>query len=463
MKARPRPWKTGFLNILNPLIRIVKEDGRLADAGQSPFPLFLSSEKTYNFLMPFNKKLILAVPYTHALSHISRPLSVAKELRERGHEVVFAGESPKTEFIKAEGFQVLPIHEPDPRVLFGNIRDNRLRFADDEEIERMVEADIALYRDVKPDIVLTDGRFSAFISAQMAGIKHAAIVNVSSTEYRALPYVPFFEWAPRRLAPADGRFRKALDRINLAVEMSVFDNVMGVFKRLSKRCGLKNAVTATNCLTGNDLTLLADVPAYFPARDLPRNYHYVGPLTWKAGLPPPSWWPPQKDGGPLIYVTMGTTGVSDFFHVACSLFRASGFKAILTTGGQAVSREPADGGLYLEPYMDGDLAMAECDLAVCHGGNGTVYQALAHGKPVIGIPTIPDQLYNMRRAEALGIGVMLSWKDFSANPSKLLDVIRSVLRDRTFYVNASRFMAILGARNAPVEAADIICSHLGVQ
>ena len=78
--------------------------------------------------MQGTKITILCIPYTHTLSHISRPLAVAKELRERGHEVVFAGESPKTTFIRQEGFNVLPLHEPDPDMLFGNIRSGKLRF-----------------------------------------------------------------------------------------------------------------------------------------------------------------------------------------------------------------------------------------------------------------------------------------------------------------------------------------------
>ncbi|MCK4827791.1 UDP glycosyltransferase, partial [bacterium] len=57
---------------------------------------------------------VLVVPYSHILSHLSRVLLVAKELRKRGHEVVFAGESTKTKFIEQEGFSVLPLYEPDP-------------------------------------------------------------------------------------------------------------------------------------------------------------------------------------------------------------------------------------------------------------------------------------------------------------------------------------------------------------
>ncbi|MBE9535109.1 MAG: UDP glycosyltransferase, partial [Proteobacteria bacterium] len=280
------------------------------------------------------KKTILCIPYTHTLSHLSRPLVLAKELREMGYEVFFAGESPKTTFIRQEGFNVLPLYEPDPDELFGNIRKGKLKFISDAEIERMIEADIALYREVEPDIVFTDGRFTAPISTHIAGLRHTAIVNVSSTEYRALPYIPFFDWIPEQLIKRDKRLWKMFDSLNLRLEMFVFDNAMNIFKRLSKKYGLKKTVTATNCLTGKDITLLADVPEYFPTRNLPENYHYIGPLTWKSNLSPPAWWPPLV-GDKLIYVTMGTTGLGNFFRLAYDLFKDGRYTCVMTTGRQS--------------------------------------------------------------------------------------------------------------------------------
>lgn len=399
---------------------------------------------------------ILALPYTHTLSHISRPLAVAKELRKRGHEVIFAGESSKARYIQQEGFTVLPLHEPDPDLLYGNIRSGKLCFVSDAEIERMIEADLALYREVKPDLVLSDGRFSAPLSTHIAGLKHAAIVNVSSTEYRALPYIPFFEQIPAWLIKRDSTLWRSLDSFNLWLEMLVFDNVMSIFKKLSRKHGLKTSVTATNCLAGKDITLLSDVQEYFPTKNLPGNYHYIGPLTWKSASDQPAWWPPEKGKRPLIYVTMGTTGIGDFFHKAHELFKSSGMAAIVTTGGQAEGLESIKGTLYLENFIDGDLVMDECDLVVCHGGNGTIYQALQHGKPIIGIPTIPDQQFNMRRVEALGLGRSLSWEEFSTKPSALLDLIAKVLKDQSCQRSAIKFKDILAGYDAPTLAADVI-------
>jgi UDP:flavonoid glycosyltransferase YjiC (YdhE family) len=398
---------------------------------------------------------ILAVPYSHTLSHLSRPLLVAKKLRDKGYELVFGGESPKTTFIKQESFKVLPLYEPDPDELFGNIRRGKLRFISDVEIERMIEADLSLYRDVKPDIVLTDGRFTASISTHIAGLAHAAIVNVSSTEYRALPYIPFFDWLPERLIKRDKRFWKILDSLNLRLEMFVFDNVMNIFKKLSKQYGIKKMVTATNCLTGKDITLLADVPEYFPTKNLPKNHHYIGPITWQSNLSPPAWWPPQVSDK-LIYVTMGTTGLGDFFRLASDLFKGGRYTCVMTTGRQSELMPTIPGHIYIEEYIDGDLVMEACDAVVCHGGNGTIYQALLHGKPIIGIPTIPDQAYNMRRVEALGVGKSVTWKEFYSNPKILLAAINAVLTNPCFAENARRMQSILKTYQPAKTAADII-------
>jgi UDP:flavonoid glycosyltransferase YjiC (YdhE family) len=381
---------------------------------------------------------------------------LAQELRSRGHEVIFAGKSSKIKFIQEHEFEVLPIYEPDPVMLLGNIRDNKIKFISDADIEMMIAADIALYREQKPDIVLTDFRYTAPISTQIMGIKHIAIVNASSTEYRALPYIPLFEWIPERLMDRDAKLWEILDSLNLRIEMSIFDNVMNVFKKLSKKYKLQKIITATNCLTGKDLTLLADIPEYFPTKNLPDNYHYIGPLTWQSNIPPPHWWPPERNNKPFIYITMGTTGFPDFFHKVCELFKTSEMRAIITTGEQVKDLNSIAGKIFVEPFIDGDMVTEACDLVVCHGGNGTIYQALKHGKPVIGIPTVPDQQFNMRRVKALGIGETLTWNDFKKNPQLLIDLVRSVINDTSYYDNVKKLSEVLLKYDAVKTGADII-------
>lgn len=399
---------------------------------------------------------ILCLPYTPTLSHVSRLLVVTRVLRQRGHEVIFAGQGPgtKSHFIEEEGFPTLPFYQIRPDDLFGRIRDGKIKFVTDDELDKMIQSDREVYREVKPDLVLADGRFSSMISAGIEKIPHAAIVNVSSTEYRALPYVPFFDWLP-------AEFARRLHPLNLWLEMQLFDNLASAFKKWSKKHRLRRPVTATNCLCGNDLTLMADIEDYFPTRNLPSHYHYVGPLTWQKGVALPSWWPPQTSGKKLLYITMGTTWMGGSFENLYSLIRDQGWAAIITTGGQIKDAEgkglkSIPGEIYLEEFIAGEEVMKVCDLVVCHGGNGTIYQALEQGRPIIGIPTIPDQEFNMRRVEALGVGVKLSMADLEKNPQSLPASVRRVLDQPSYREKALAFSRKLQGLRPAERAADLI-------
>ena len=396
---------------------------------------------------------VLALPYTHTLSHLSRVLEIAKELRDRGHSVIFAGDrpkSPKCRFIEEEGFEVEEFYEPDPSTLFGNIRAGRLRFVERAVLETMIEEDRRVISAGRPDAVLSDGRFSAPVSCQLEGVFHAAIVNVSSTEYRASPYIPLF-------GPLSERF--PLRRLNLWLEMFVFDHVMRDFLLLTKRHRLKKRVTATNCLTGVNLTLLADLPEYFPSEYPPPDYHYIGPLTFRktGGIPLPNWRGKlEKAQRPIIYVTMGTTGIPMLFENVLSGLKPLSGTVVITTGEQIGGLEGFAGNVYVEAYLDGDEIMKKADCVVCHGGNGTIYQAVRNSCPILGIPTIPDQAFNMRRVEALGIGKSVKVEELSKRPEVLSDMVTKVTTSPSFRDSLQRLQAILMTYDGSRMGADLI-------
>lgn len=411
------------------------------------------------------KPTILVIPYTPTLSHISRPLEIAKKMKELGFNTLFAGfntKKSKIPFIEAEGFKSLPLYEPDPDILFNNIRKGELAFVTKSTLMKMIKSDILLFKKVKPDLVLTDGRFSAMISTQLCNIPHAAIVNASSTEYRSVPYIPIFEESFLNKIKND-KFKSLCDRINLTFEMSVFDSAMNVFTRLSKEFKLPVKVTATNCLAGKDITFLADIPEYFPVKNKPENYHYIGPITWRRDISPPlpSWWPLADDNRPKVYITMGTTGEGNLFSKIYNQFKGSDLISIVTTGSQTELFKTIPDKIYVEDYMDGEMVIEHSNVVVCHGGNGTIYQALSLGKPVIGIPTIPDQDYNMRRVEALGVGVRISMRDALNTQGIVVKTAINVLENKDkFQKNLFKLKSSIAEYSGAYTAAKIIEDYL---
>ncbi len=414
--------------------------------------------------MNFSACKILVLPYTPTLSHLSRPLEISKKLSLNGCAISFGGNSSKTSFIRDEGFEVHPIYEPDPDLLFNNIRNKKIKFIDNHIIDHMIESDLQLFNKIKPDLVITDGRFSAMVSTQIAGVKHISIVNASSTSYRAIPYFPILKGDKVDQYPPVSFLPRLLNPINIKFEMFVFDNIMGVFKSLSKKYRLKHNVTATNCLCGVGLTLLADIPEFFPTKNIPFNYHYIGPVTWKAPKSKelPEWWPVNKNGKKLVYLTMGTTGESDLFQKVYDTFKNSqDIISIITTGNQSDGIKSIPGKVYVTDFMDGDMIMEKADIVVCHGGNGTIYQALSHGKPIIGIPTIPDQEFNMRRVTALGTGKSISLKKAVQNPGSIIEAIQEMIQRYSVYKeNTTKIKKILQKYDGANTGATIIKQFL---
>jgi UDP:flavonoid glycosyltransferase YjiC (YdhE family) len=64
------------------------------------------------------------------------------------------------------------------------------------------------------------------------------------------------------------------------------------------------------------------------------------------------------------------------------------------------------------------------DLAVIHGGRGTVYNAAYSGKPVIGIPMHVEQQYNIDNIVRHKAGLRISKKFF--NKQELLNAITTI-------------------------------------
>ena len=45
----------------------------------------------------------------------------------------------------------------------------------------------------------------------------------------------------------------------------------------------------------------------------------------------------------------------------------------------------------IKQLIDANQILPKCELTICHGGSGTVYQSLSYGIPVLCFPTNPDQ------------------------------------------------------------------------
>lgn len=128
---------------------------------------------------------------------------------------------------------------------------------------------------------------------------------------------------------------------------------------------------------------------------------------------PTDWW--DGASGRRLYVTFGTvlgrmTIAGEVLRTAIEAIRrvSAGDVSVLFTIGTTV--DPAEIGtaphnVRVEPWVPQLEALQGVDLVVCHGGSGTVFGALAAGRPLVCFPVFADQFENARRIEAAGAGL----------------------------------------------------------
>lgn len=171
-------------------------------------------------------------------------------------------------------------------------------------------------------------------------------------------------------------------------------------------------------------TVLAD-----PARMVMRPVPFAEPA---AVLP--SW-----IGGrsrPLVYLTLGTIVATDEVLLPAieglSRLDADILVALGSAAGIDLGAVPAN--VHIEAFVDQAAVLAHADLAVHHGGSGTILAALANRVPQILLPKGADQFFNADAMTAAGLAPVLV--PSQATSDAVATLAKETIRARSAAVDA---------------------------
>lgn len=393
---------------------------------------------------------ILAIANAHALAHVSRLLEIAKVLRARGHEVTFAGNGKYLPTAEWDGFATHELPYISVERVVEAVRSQKLWILYREtELETFIDAELALYQSYRPDLVLLDNRPSARTSADIAGIPTAAILNVHMSNYRS---IPFFSY--RQLTGGLPGSSLA-DRLENAIERQVYDRlVMGGLNAIRRKRGLRRRYAYEH--EEGDLSLLADIPEFNPASTLPPHARYIGPLTWHNTLPAPACMDKLDREKPTAYFTLGSEGLDELVAHLGELAK-QGIQIVVAVGAAKLAGLNAPAGVFLEQYINTDALLPHCDLVCCHGGNGTLYQALGHGLPCVVVATHAEQHYGGKRIQELGLGISLTLRQLKRTGiDELIKAVQQLLATPAYRRRALAFSTHLKSGESAARAADAV-------
>ncbi len=405
--------------------------------------------------MNADRKTLLLMPEGSVLAHVGRALAVARHLRERGDvRLHFAASGAHAYRLRQTGRPVHPVHTRPREDLLARLKAGGSAF-DEATLADYVESEIRLLERLRPDAVVGDFRASLGISACVAGVPYVSVTNVVWTRYCDFPLDAPASWLPTMILG-----RRVMRALAPRLEGPAYRHYARPFRRVAARYGVGAPTDVRDCMCSPGLTLLADSPHLFPAAGLPEHFRFVGPVLWEPDLPAPEWLGRLDPGRPLAYVTMGSTGPLGQMRAIADALLETGCQVVCTTATSEPEAWPERRGLFAARYCPGSAISAVADVVVCHAGNGTIYQALSGGAPVVGVPEFHDQDFNMQRVEALGLGLR-------ARPGRHLvgDVLAgvgAVLSDDAYAGRAEEMARRLAASDGAREAARAIARFAGL-
>ncbi len=344
--------------------------------------------------------------------HFNPLVPIAAAVADAGHTVAFAPSPSLVDRVRRAGFTAIPAGppygrtEPGPLVapdIAAEERGVREYFAG--SLARHRGADLApICAGWKPDVIVRDEMdFGPLLAGARAGIPCACVLVLATGVLSR----------PELVEPA-------LDRLGL---------------------------------TTRDHLVLSPFPPSFrdPAVPVPPDTHAIRWTDPAADGPADDW--------PSVYVTLGTVfnlEAGDLFARLLAGLRELNVNVLLTVGPYV---DPAAFGpqpphVRIAQYVPQTLVIPSCDLVVSHGGSGSVFGALTHGKPMVLAPMGADQPHNAERVRALGAGEVLDV--LTATPDEIAATARAVRESFTHRRAAERLRDEIAALPAPASAVPLL-------
>ena len=164
-------------------------------------------------------------------------------------------------------------------------------------------------------------------------------------------------------------------------------------------------------------------------------------------------WLTRHHTRPVVYLTLGTVGwgTVDLLRLALAGLSELPLDVLVAIGSHFDPTQlgPLPDSVRVERFVRQDLVLPRVDLAVHHGGSGTLLAAAAQGVPQLAMPMGADQFQNAEALAISGAGVALPQGGVTA--AAVRDGVRQLIDDPSHRAAANRIRGEILALPTPAE------------
>ena len=398
------------------------------------------------------RKRILFLAEGATMAHFVRPLALAGALDSNRYDVQFFAPARLFRYLQDSPFPVGELASMPGEQFLANIAKGAPLFPA-RVIRGYVEEERALFRTLRPDLVIGDMRLSLPISARLESVPHAVMINAYWSPYaRHLSVVPSLP-ITRAISP------RLLSPIFKLTEPLAYAVHVGQVNRVRKHFGIPALPPDIRTLyTEGDYVLYPDIPEFVPVSNAPKSHRYVGICQWTPPTPKPDWWTRMlADPKPKVFVSLGSSGPLRAMPALLRALAKLPVSVMLSTSGREIAEMP--GEMYRADLLPYTETAAQASVVVSHGGSGGVYPAIAAGTPVLAIPSNADMHLSTFFLEESGAGTGVRVEE--ATEKRLQQALEKLLAEPRYRDAAKRWATVYARYDSGVLFRQFISETLG--
>ncbi len=341
------------------------------------------------------KPLLLVFPF-NLLSHYLRCLMLARHFAEY-FEVMFAHSDAYADFISREGYQTFNCKSLHAPLVMECVNKFDFSWINEESLESVYTDQVTTIEKLQPVAVLGDTSLTLKMAAEKTGVTFISLMNGYMSKYYSLtrkisrthPVYKYMNLLPGPL----------LDLLTEKGESIAFYKLHRPFKEIRAKYHLIKKFSYLDESEG-DINLITDLALLFPQNLLPGSYTMIAPLYYDTDVVFSQISQKLDKHKKTIFVTMGSTGD---WHKVRFLNNPYFKKYNIVTAGD--SRNVLNAGSIIKtPFINVREIFHRTDLVICQGGNGTIYQSLSYGIPLLCKTNNFEQEWNVEALERLQVG-----------------------------------------------------------
>jgi len=372
------------------------------------------------------KPLIGFFPLFYNLAESGLAVIIAKRYKELGGKAIFFSHGGKYEYLAKEiGCKVVrakPIYtEQFIEHLWKCSRMDELRppFSKKVLLEH-VEAEMDAYKKAGVKMIVTTNNFPCSISARAAQIPLISVTPIAMGKFTKYPDDAEFFFT--RFIPHSWK----LKILNWYVFRA--KSWARPFEKVAKKYPYIPSPKLTSDINKGDYNFFLDFIEFLHLErsDISTNDYYIGPIfldeLFAKSFSEKS---PMKETndikrhlqkpGKSIMVSLGSSGTKELFLKILETLNETDYKviAVYTSILNEDELPKLNDNILLKNFVPSLKTVNQSvDLAILHGGHGTVYTAAYSGKPVIGFPMQFEQHLNLEMLVKHGTAIIASRKYF---------------------------------------------------